>query len=535
MYWQLQMLLPEGRKGKRIDSSLLLKEEEPVIGTGEWDSFQCRYFKGEGNNSLKIGDIVIVHEGKQPIALCKIIGENFNSSILQEKYIHENYRKVKVLDWYNGNEDIRQTQGTLKRLLDHTTHTWNFIHYWYTSAKNQSNMKGIVDLLKAKKQIILQGAPGTGKTYSSAEIALRICERDGIDYSSRDSIMKAYRTAVKEEQIVFTTFHQSLDYEEFIEGIKPISDEDGISYAVLPGIFKKLCKKASQDEVTNNLDDAIEDFKERCSETEEGIELKTKEGVPFSVKYSGGITFKVRSSRSLATVGKSFPASIENIVKLHNGITKGMYNKSYVWGILNYLKKEYEITEHIKTDLSHKNYVLIIDEINRGNISKIFGELISLLEADKRLGAENEIKCRLPYSPDEEFGVPANLYIIGTMNTTDRSLGHVDYAVRRRFGFVTLESDAKKVNEFYLTSNELRTKAVSLFDKVSKLVYENTSPEFQSKDIMVGHSYFMARDENELKIKLNYEIKPLLGEYVKDGLLTLTLEDIESKIETLSL
>ena len=542
------MLLPEGREGRRIDSSLLLKEKEPVIGAGEWPNYQCDYFKGIGDRSLQIGDVIMVHEGQIPIALCEIIGNNFQSSILKEKYLHENYRRVKVLDWFHNKYKIKKAQGTLSRLISPKTDTWNFINNWYSTLKKQSHMKNITSLLNTKKQIILQGAPGTGKTYSTAEIALKVIGRNDIDFNNRNELMKAYNQAIKEEQIVFTTFHQSLDYEEFIEGIKPVSDEDGISYIVQPGIFKKICTKAMQDEETNNLEDAIEDFKEKCSDAEEGIVLRTKEGVEFTVWYRGGITFKVRSSKSLAEEGKSFPASIANVVKLHQGITKGMYNKSYVWGILNYLKKKYGIEDYSSKELkeifpleaSRKKYVLIIDEINRGNISKIFGELITLLEEDKRIVAGDSSKgltCTLPYSPDEEFGVPENVFIIGTMNTTDRSLGHIDYAIRRRFGFVTLKSDVNKLKSFYENEKIEGTKdmAMTLFEKVRSLINNNTSPEFQACDIMVGHSYFMAENVDQLKMKLEYEIKPLLTEYVKDGLLTLTLEDIASKINSLSI
>ncbi|QZT37867.1 AAA family ATPase [Halosquirtibacter xylanolyticus] len=307
-----------------------------------------------------------------------------------------------------------------------------------------------VKLLNAKKQIILQGAPGTGKTYTTAEIALRVIGKTDIDFSNRKIVMNAYQDAVNNDQIVFTTFHQSLDYEEFIEGIKPSNENGKISYEIASGIFKRMCEKAIQKDSHNHP------------------------------------------------------------------------------------KDENSIDGYKEDDDAGKNYVLIIDEINRGNISKIFGELITLLEADKRLGQMNQITCRLPYSGNE-FGVPDNLYIIGTMNTTDRSLGHVDYAVRRRFGFVTLESNKQKIEGYYSSNEILKAKAVTLFDKVWKLVEQNTSPEFQPKDIMVGHSYFMAKNDDELLLKLDYEIKPLLCEYIKDGLLVLSLNDIKTEIDTLSL
>ena len=168
------------------------------------------------------------------------------------------------------------------------------------------------------------------------------------------------------------------------------------------------------------------------------------------------------------------------------------------------------------------------------NISKIFGELITLLEADKRLGSQNEIKVRLTYSPEEEFGVPSNLYIIGTMNTADRSLGYIDYAVRRRFAFVTLKSE-RNVIENYNTNDETKKSALNLFDKIITIVKESIASDFSADDMMVGHSYFLAKDNEELQLKLDFEIIPLLKEYVKDGILSLSSDEVVSKIDILSL
>ena len=164
-----------------------------------------------------------------------------------------------------------------------------------------------------------------------------------------------------------------------------------------------------------------------------------------------------------------------------------------------------------------KPYILVIDEINRGNISKIFGELITLLEADKRKGSVNALSASLTYSK-MPFSVPSNLYIIGTMNTADRSIGYVDYAVRRRFSFYTLTADKSVIENYYLDA-VLGKKAIDLFGKVEELINDKISPEFSPEDLMVGHSYFLASDEEELMRKFEYEIKPLLYEYANDGIL----------------
>lgn len=167
-----------------------------------------------------------------------------------------------------------------------------------------------------------------------------------------------------------------------------------------------------------------------------------------------------------------------------------------------------------------KNYVLIIDEINRGNVSKIFGELISLLEADKRAGGKHPLSVILPYSK-ESFSVPSNLYIIGTMNTTDRSVGSIDYAVRRRFAFYTLTAQKSALEEYYKENNDLKSDAITRFEKVWDFLNSenNRSNDMEFEDLMVGHSYFMAKSSDELKLKWEYEVIPLLKEYQKDGLL----------------
>ena len=291
------------------------------------------------------------------------------------------------------------------------------------------SMENYIELLKSNKNIILTGAPGTGKTYSSSEIAVKLIDENAP--SDRAELMKRYKELADKGQIFFTTFHQSMDYEEFVEGIKPKTVNGNITYELEDGIFKKACKMAE--------------------------------------------------------------------------------NKS-------------------------NKVVLIIDEINRGNISKIFGELITLLEPDKRKGKENEIEAILPYSK-EKFSVPDNLYIIGTMNTADRSIGYVDYALRRRFAFITVKANKSAIENYYDNINknsDCKDNAINLFDKIKDLIEENINEEFEADDIMIGHSYFMAQSLEELENKLEYEIKPLLLEYLKDGILKLN-DEIKNNINNLEL
>lgn len=522
------MFLPNGRDGGAIKSIKMLQEPQSVIGTGEWDDLQCRYFKSSANGGLNIGDIVLVREGGKPLALCQITSDSFNDAELESKYINRHYRRVKVLEYYNGHSVFPQPQGTLQKLKDKSTPSWKFIDNWYKQILNKMETIQIVDILKQKKQIILQGAPGTGKTYITASVALSLI---GETYNPTDhkEIMTKYGKLVNDKRIFFTTFHQSMDYEDFVEGLKPVVDTDNMTYEVKDGIFKKICKSAEQKGSLNELEQAIEKLKEACSE--ESITAKTKSNVGFSVAYRGGITFKVRSNNSNAEKGKDFPANIESIKDYYRGKTDKIYNISYVRGICDYLMDKYGVKPY-KPQNSDLNYVLIIDEINRGNISKIFGELITLLEVDKRAGGEHPIKARLAYSNEEDFSVPSNLYIIGTMNTTDRSVGHIDYAIRRRFAFYTLTANKDAITSYYDASKDIESGikeiALDLFEKIYSFVDIHISPEFDIEDIMIGHSYFMAKDKCSLKMKFDYEIIPLLKEYEKDGIIALRLEERKS-------
>ena len=187
---------------------------------------------------------------------------------------------------------------------------------------------------------------------------------------------------------------------------------------------------------------------------------------------------------------------------------------NYRKAIVAYMKKTLGLKEYVagKGENESKNYVLIIDEINRGYVSKIFGELITLLEKDKRIGAEHPIRVKLPYSNEEDFGVPSNLYIIGTMNTTDRTTGTLDYALRRRFDFITLEADSSVLESFVPAARHI-------FEDVRKFIEDKKLDDMDISDLMVGHSYFISSSDNELKTKIRYEVIPLIREYIKDGIL----------------
>lgn len=532
-YWHIQMHLPEGKNGTEIDPTLMLLEKEPVIGTGEWDDKQCDNFKHIDN-----GNIVLVRKGGQAIALCQITGENFTDPNLSEKYINENFRKVRILAWANEYKQPRPglfTQGTFSS-CGKWTEQYKYIDGWLENMKNKVFTNKCANLLKSKHNIILQGAPGTGKTYNTAAIALSVLGIDGVDLDNHDEVMKKYEE-LQDDRIFFTTFHQSLDYEDFVEGLKPRVQTNengeslGVTYEPEDGIFKRACNAVVTDD-SKDIIECIDDYLQKIKGFENRREIPTVTGKSSLYVWwnEGNKTVSSRSTNSTSQREESYSPSPLNIEKIKaQSLGKGCENnwQQYAQAFIEAVKKEY----HAKTD---KSVVLIIDEINRGNVSKIFGELITLLEADKRDKGNHPIKVTLPYSKTL-FGVPSNLYIIGTMNTTDRSTGTLDYALRRRFAFVTLKSDPNVIVKHYekLGNDDLKAIAIDLFNNIKAFI---TNPKHLCGDLgidalMVGHSYFMASSKEELQCKVEFEIIPLITEYINDGILTVNDQEKEKAFD----
>ena len=457
----------------------------------------------------------------------------------------------------------------------------NMVAYTKILSENHSGekMKDELLILQNKKNIILQGAPGTGKTYKTAELALSIC--DETVPSNHKDVMIRYNQLVEQGRIGFVTFHQSMDYEDFVEGYKPKTDDGQVIYEIEDGIFKTICKNASGIENKEGYSDKIDFKKARIFKMSLGEKGKNDTEI-FDYCFEnnvvalgwGGVNdfskcktredFRAKDSTWGATAVEIFKEWMQNgdVILISDG-TKAVKAIAQIVGDYEYhndcpidmcqyrrvkwlysgesipISKLYDknlsqqtiyafgtrdekgnvengtikidvlndiITGNLEKETS-QNYVLIIDEINRGNVSKIFGELISLLEADKRSGGNHPLSVTLPYTK-KTFSVPSNLYIIGTMNTTDRSVGSIDYAVRRRFAFVTLEA-----NEILVPEGAAR----NLFNAVKNFLNESKY-DMDIEDLMVGHSYFM--DDKNLQMKWRYEILPLLMEYHKDGIIS---------------
>lgn len=407
---------------------------------------------------------------------------------------------------------------------------------------------------------ILFGPPGTGKTYNTINQALHICGED-LTGLSRSDIKARFEQKVDEGRIIFTTFHQSMTYEDFVEGIKPIEPEkegDPVIYRVEDGIFRKLCIEASfslakvDESVTTEkvldfslaFDNFVQEIEERLA-SEETIELATKNGgkvVVDGISQKGNIIIKHPgkdntypvSKQRLSKLHAAFPdlADVNNIDLQFRSIIGGS-NSTANWSVLNAIRNNNPVTKETPTEIrkyswddkvqvvkslkkedykgkTGEPYVLIIDEINRGNVSQIFGELITLIEEDKRLGNPEAIQVQLPYSKDW-FGVPPNVYIIGTMNTADRSVEALDTALRRRFSFTEMPPKPGLINTEGKTENgivngiELSVLLETINKRIEKLL---------DKDHMIGHSYFLSVEGlKDLKSVLQNKIVPLLQEY----------------------
>ena len=349
---------------------------------------------------------------------------------------------------------------------------------------------------------ILFGAPGTGKTYHTKKMAVEII--NGKKERTREEINKEYEELIEAGQIVFTTFHQSLSYEDFIEGIKPETIDGNVTYEVKDGIFKSICKNAFSKEITSDNFEVV--YQKLLDEIDNSVDNKL---VLETLVHAKEFTIYKNSKNNIrfhSNTEKAYEAVIkkevlEHYLKTGEALDWAPYTKS----VANYIIEKYNYIQN--EAIEPKNHVLIIDEINRGNVSAIFGELITLLEEDKRKGNPEHTEVKLPYS-GKDFSVPNNVYIIGTMNTADRSVEALDTALRRRFSFVEMQPDPE------ILSDEKYEKYKDV--DLSKLL-ETINQRIEvliDKDHQIGHSYFIGiQDLEDLRRTFKDKIIPLLEEY----------------------
>jgi hypothetical protein len=308
------------------------------------------------------------------------------------------------------NEDIKRILGEYRALIPDGDESASFFPKADQINENEHLDNAYIHF-RPSINLILYGPPGTGKTFRTARDSVRLCDPEFSEDDLDDAMLlrQEYKKLLELGRIEFVTFHQSFTYEDFVQGLRPETNDPA------------------------------------GGETTAGFRLKPRDGV-----------FK-------------------------------------------------RICDRAKKD-PEKNYVLVIDEINRANLSKVFGELITLLEEDKRLGRGNEITVRLPYSDENEerFGVPSNLHIVGTMNTADRSIAKLDIALRRRFTFTELEPKP-----------EMLGKNVDNINVQEVLKTINKRIEYLlDREHRIGHAFFMEKKDKGAIDRVMYEkIIPLLQEY----------------------
>lgn len=423
------------------------------------------------------------------------------------------------------------------------------------------NKKGIEQIKKMRakqkevhysKNMILYGPPGTGKTYNSAIYAVAICDKLKIedvkkmDYSD---VMIRYAELKKSGQIAFTTFHQSYGYEEFIEGIKTVCEEDSenIGYTIADGVFKAFCENAKipvnlkvnpnstiwfmrldsdnaktiKDECFNR-DEVIIDIKEDDDWAKERFVEQMQIG-DYIISYAGNSIYidavaVIAGEAILDETEDSYQWSRKvEWTKLEEKVdVKAINNDKYLPNFsiakMNHMKVSdllsLTLNGAVQEDKSPR--VFIIDEINRGNISKIFGELITLIEDTKRAGMEEEMSAVLPYS-GQAFSVPSNVYIIGTMNTADRSIALMDTALRRRFDFVEMMPDVNVLRSMGADFVE-DLDVAAMLEKINERI-----TFLYDREHTIGHAFFtkLARDPSIGVLKSIFEksVIPLLQEY----------------------
>jgi 5-methylcytosine-specific restriction protein B len=615
--WKLGCRWGRARDGKPLFFEFL-KEKNIVIGVH--------------NQDYNVGDLILLTDGYTVLGLAKVKSKPV--TVTENTALNESFKKYQIdyEDWlfyadatiikfskedcftYKLQKGIRRVnQDNIKKKALELWNKYNPKEVLKSEILILPNKKPVVIDLPLNQ--IMYGPPGTGKTYNTINMALSIIDPEfyEINKDDRESLNEKFKELLYSEenqdgQIVFTTFHQSMSYEDFIEGIKPVmsadsedmeeSKNENLSYEIKAGIFKRICSKAvnSKQIVKHEFDILWDNYFNYLNEQQDEIVFKSIESEMLYINEdsdSNTLRLRFRKGWEKGAEGqKTYPVTKDRIKKIYDNqldfndkkLKKWLAIKDILGGgataTLYYAvyKSFFEFSNlsnaFVSENIDSLPHVLIIDEINRGNVSAIFGELITLIETDKRQGMPEALEVTLPYSK-ESFSVPPNLYIIGTMNTADRSVEALDTALRRRFTFVEMMPNAelltpyetlkrywlKRYDDYGDTFEEFEDEEKPLWDLLglgvkpdkkedylntgnSPETYQLSSIEFKDKidelvefknginlqtiletinnrieilldrDHLIGHSYFMnVYSLEELKETFTKNIIPLLQEY----------------------
>lgn len=574
--YEINMFLYMQRSRKIVVSDNFYQISTNVMNDGEdyWDDFaeNNRVYTGGGQyNRLtepNSGDVVLVRRG---IMTGKAIGVVYKSDY-REYGEWRKKLKIHVL-WLNKLEtqlNGQTEQVGFNRAGPKTRGAFEQTRNYRSSFDMIEKLKGISPVNESEAELgdpqsgadnmksphplnrILFGPPGTSKTWHTLNHALAIIDgKENVDSlvkeskEDRDAKMRQFNELKANGQIQMATFHQNYNYEDFIEGIRPVLSDDmdkvgKVEYELSRGVFREISDRASENrwrsaetaDESSDIDDLLEAFAEWIDErldSNEQINLNLndrKEGTKKIIKviWSGDDTFK----SVLAGTGGYGRYITRDVIKKYyrafcNGEIKSKEdikptrnskkplhaNARYYFALFKKIKEfqDNEWRPGEPVTVQKQNYVMIIDEINRGNIAKIFGELITLIEESKRIGGHDETTATLPYS-NEEFGVPDNLFIIGTMNTADRSVALLDTALRRRFDFIEMMP-----NPVFVSDDVEGVNCRQLLAKMNKRIRFLLDREHQ-----IGHTYLMDIDDLEsLEAAFKNRIIPLLQEYFYDN------------------
>lgn len=474
-------------------------------------------------NKVKVGDIVIAKKGRS-----ELLGYGVVKSDYEYSKDSPDYKHIRKVDWKikgNWKLDYKLALKTLTDITNYSTEHpgYNSFHDRLMGTMGQvdnSIDKKIIESISYPLNTIFYGPPGTGKTYNTIKRAAEIIMNRKID--SYDEALKIYKLNLH-DRIEFITFHQNYSYEDFIQGLRPDTrqETEQLLFRKKDGIFKIIADRALEnlrgsekapEEISRQkrFQEALDSFIEELTENNSTFKI-TENCQIFDIeedafrytgdnwaRHSNGIRMKFSD---LTEFYLKDVQSRKDIKTLENISALAKQHATYYFGVYEGIKKKIQVNPtESQVSISKQNYVIIIDEINRANISRVFGELITLIESDKRSHGALPMEAKLPSG--DTFIVPSNLYIIGTMNTADKSIALLDIALRRRFEF-------EPMYPMY-TEDGLDVRDENILKSINQSIISDKGHDFQ-----IGHSFFMDSKEDPYNFekRMNLKVIPLLLEY----------------------